>query len=416
MSTSSSPLLVRERLQLIDALRGLAIFGILMVNMPLMYGPMSNVLLNLSTAESIPDLIAEAIIKVFFEGKFYVLFSALFGFGFYIFLHKPSGTPEDNLRLFRRRLVFLFLFGMAHVSLLWAGDILVFYAAFGFILLAFRNSTERKQLRWAIGFALLPIVLGALLYGVVLMAGMSPESQEATQASLEQGREQTYALYQSAYEAYSSGSYTDTMRIRWQEYLALLPGVLFFYPTVLAMFLLGFIAARRGLISHYQEHIPFWRKALRLGLFIGLPLSMLYAYALHQAPPGDQTSGWYTLATTLHIVGGSLLSLGYVAFMVLRYHGGHRRFMEAYLAPVGRMALSNYISHSLITLLLFHGYGLGLFGKIAIWQGILLTLAIFTMQVFVSRWWLARYRFGPLEWLWRSLTYGLRQPMKVVAK
>lgn len=416
MQTSSSPVPVRERLQLIDALRGLAIFGILMVNMPLMYGPMSNVLLNLSIAESIPDLIAEAIIKVFFEGKFYVLFSALFGFGFYIFLHKPSGSTEENLRLFKRRLFFLLLFGLGHIHFLWAGDILVFYALFGFILLVFRNSTARKQLRWAVAFALIPIVLGGLMYGALLMAGMSPEAQEATQASLEQGREQTYALYQSAYEAYSSGSFADTVRARWQEYLALLPGILFFYPTVLTMFLLGFIAAKRGLISQYQDHIPFWRKALKLGLFIGLPLSMLYAYALHQAPPGDQGSGWYPFATTMHIIGGSLLSLGYVAFMVLRYHAGHRRFMEAYLAPVGRMALSNYLSHSLITSLLFHGYGLGLFGKIAIWQGILLTLAIFVMQIFVSRWWLARYRFGPLEWLWRSLTYGRRQPMKLVLK
>ena len=82
------------------------------------------------------------------------------------------------------------------------------------------------------------------------------------------------------------------------------------------------------------------------------------------------------------------------------------------MAPVGRMALTNYISHSFITLWLFHGYGLGLFGKVGVWQGILLTVIIFVLQIFWSRWWLRRYRFGPLEWLWRSLTYGRRQPLK----
>ncbi len=412
MNTLTSPTPTRQRNHLIDGLRGLAIFGILMVNMPLMYGPMSNVLLNAPHGEGLAALTGTWLIRVFFEGKFYVLFSALFGYGFYLFLHKASGSPEANLRLFRRRLFFLLLLGAAHVHFLWAGDILVFYALFGFLLILFRNASTRALLRWAVVFAAVPVLLTLGIYGLIALISRIPEAGEAAAASFEEGSAQTLALFRAASEAYSSGTYTDTVRARWTEYLALLPGVLFFYPTVMAMFLAGFAAAREGVLSNFDRHKGFWRKAFKAGFFAGLPLALFYAYAMGQAPPGDQSSGWYAAATTVHIIGGIFLCLGYVAWMVRRYHAGNTHFTEACLAPVGRMALTNYISHSFITLWLFHGYGLGLFGKVGVWQGILLTVIIFVLQIFWSRWWLRRYRFGPLEWLWRSLTYGRRQPLK----
>ncbi len=409
MSQPTSPIGANERIPIIDALRGLAIFGILMVNLPLMYGPMSNVLVNPHLALTPADQLGEWIIKVFFEGKFYVLFSALFGFGFYIFLNKPSGSPEQNLKRFRRRLFYLLLFGIAHVHFLWAGDILVYYALFGFALIAFRNSTERRQIRWAIAFMLIPIVFGLLFYGMTWLGLNSAESLEETQAEIAANNEALNSLYQAAIEAYSQGSYTDTIRMRWREYSHLLWGILFFYPTVLAMFLFGYIAAKRGLISHFKAHLIFWRKALLWGWSLGLPLAILYAFAMQQVPSGDQSSGWNVIATAAHIVGGTVLSLGYVSWMVLRYANGHTHFFENYLAPVGRMALSNYIGHSFISIWLFHSFGLGLFGKIGAMEGIGIALLIFTAQIFISRWWLSHFRFGPLEWLWRCFTYGKLQ-------
>jgi len=412
MSQSPQPTSVTSRITLIDSLRGFAIFGILMVNLPLMYQPMTNVLMNYSFALQPIDAFAEWTVKIFFEGKFYVLFSALFGYGFYLFLHKASGTQAQNLKLFRRRLGYLLLIGIAHVGLLWAGDILIIYALFGFVLIAFRKKSDRTKFKWALALVLLPIVLSASAYGLMLAASQLPEAKASMEASMAQGNTQTLDLFNRAAETYKNGSYLETIHMRWQEYAALLPGLLFFYPTVLAMFLLGFIAAQRELISQCTAHLPFWRKATTWGFTLGLPLSIAYAYAMHRVPAGEQASGWLVATTFLHITGGILLCLGYVALMVTRYAHGKSSLFDRWFAPVGRMALTNYIGHSFISVWLFHSYGLGLFGKIVPAMGIAIALGIFALQVPFSIWWLKHWRFGPLEWLWRSLTYGQIQNMR----
>lgn len=403
---------VKHRITLIDALRGLAIFGILMVNLPIMYQPMTFVMLNPGLGTEPLNLASEWLIKVFFEGKFYVLFSALFGYGFYLFMHKPSGDSSGHLKRFQRRLFYLLLIGLAHIFFLWAGDILLIYALFGFLLIAFRNSTVRRQAIWAGIFILMPIVLAISAYAMIVVAHTIPEAAAQMEASMNENRAMLQGVYESAAAAYSEGSYRDTITWRWREYLTLLPGIFFFYPTVLGMFLIGYIAARKGWVSDYAAHLPLWRKARNLGWLVGLPLGVLYAYSMHLAPPGDQGSGWYALGTSAHVVGGIFLCMGYVGSIVCLYGGGHTRFFDRYLAPVGRMALTNYIAHSALAVVLFHGVGLGLFGKIEAWQSVMLAVAIFAAQIFVSRWWLERFRFGPLEWLWRSLTYGKLQPMR----
>ncbi len=405
------PVAASERIEILDALRGLAIFGILMVNLPLMHRPMTAVLINPGWGDGLLESAAEAFVRIFFEGKFYVLFSALFGYGFHLFLNKPSGSPEENLRLFKRRLFFLLLFGVAHILLLWPGDILVMYALFGFLLLLFRNSSARRQLIWAAIFISLPILITLLSYGMLWLGSMMPESAEAIERSMSESAAEMQALYDGAARAYSSGSYREGIYWRWQEYLALLPGIVFFYPTVIGVFILGKLMAQKKLLSEAHAQLPFWRKALRLGLGIGMPFSLFYAYAMHQAPPGDQGSGWYLLGTTSHIVGGITLCLAYVAALVLYFQRSAAHFWRRHMAAVGRMALSNYILHSLLAVLLFHGVGLGLYGKIEGWQSILLAIAIFTAQIPLSTWWLSRFRFGPLEWLWRTLTYGRLQSM-----
>ncbi len=126
MQTRLNPIGQSERIGLIDALRGLAIFGILMVNMPLMFQPMSQMMLGASENASVLQIISESFIKFFFEGKFYVLFSFLFGYGFWIFLSKPTTDGQSIVPVYRRRVFFLLLFGIGHITLLWAGDILFF--------------------------------------------------------------------------------------------------------------------------------------------------------------------------------------------------------------------------------------------------------------------------------------------------
>ena len=381
-----------------------------MVNMPLMYAPISKILAGAEENLSTPGIIGESLIKLFFEGKFYVLFSMLFGYGFYIFMQKS--TPEKSiLPTFTRRLFFLLLFGLTHVVLLWAGDILVFYALFGFLLILFRNSSNKKIIGWSIAFISIPSLLS--IFGVVMMAIFIavPQAQESIQASNEQSAETMKSLIEQAYQVYSSGSFAEIISIRLKEYLALLPGLFFFYPVVMGMFLLGFYAARRQLIAQYREHLALFRRMFRWTLPIGLLTSLFYAFSYYKTDY-SMPDAWSALSTVGHTLSGILLALAYVSGMVLLFAKGKMNFLFKWLSPVGQMALTNYIMHSVITAILFHSYGFGLFGKISVWEGIGLTVVIFSAQIPLSKWWLSKFLYGPLEWLWRSLTYLKIQPFK----
>jgi uncharacterized protein len=411
MKTNFSPVQQNERVVLLDALRGFALFGILMVNMPIMFEPISSLLMGVKPGMPLHHVIAETFIKFFFEGKFYVLFSFLFGYGFWLFLQKSTENGTGIVPLYRKRLLFLLLFGLAHIALLWAGDILVFYALFGFILILFRKSSNRKLIKWAFGIALIPTILNGLMTLLLGLLSKLPEAQEAIELSTQQRMGSMQQLLENATTAYTSGSFTDMVSMRFAEYGTLLPGILFFYPVVLSMFLVGMWAARTRIIAEYDRNLPFFRKTWLLGLAIGLIGNALLVVAYRNANMASQDA-WATLYATMHTLGGISLGAFYVSSFVLLYAKGKANGAVKLLAPVGRMALTNYLMQSLITAILFLGWGFGLFGKIELWQGIVLTVAIFTLQIPFSKWWLSRFRFGPMEWLWRSLTYGKIQPMK----
>jgi uncharacterized protein len=170
-----SPVKQANRIILLDALRGFAIFGILMVNFPIMFQPVTSVLLGSQSDGSLLYNLSEWFIKFFFEGKFYVIFSMLFGYGFWLFMNKKDDQGKSITPIFKRRLIFLFLFGALHVVLLWAGDILVYYALFGFILLLFRRVSDRGLIKWAIWIGLIPAVLAALSAAMVGLASINPD-------------------------------------------------------------------------------------------------------------------------------------------------------------------------------------------------------------------------------------------------
>ncbi|MFW5656668.1 MAG: DUF418 domain-containing protein [Bacteroidota bacterium] len=406
------PLKQNERIELIDALRGFALFGILMVNLPLMYQPMSQMMAGADPDASTLKIIGESFIKFFFEGKFYVIFSMLFGFGFWIFMNKSKGQEKSTLPIFKRRLLFLLLFGIAHISLLWAGDVLLFYALFGFLLLLFRKSSDKKIIRWAIVLALLPTILMALMMLIISLFSQVPEAKETIGVQFQENMILMEELINRAAAIYSTGSLSEIISIRIEEYLTLLSGTLFFFcPVILAMFLTGFLIARKGIVSDYEEKLSLMRKVFWWGLVIGIITSALYTisyrYAIMSIP-----NIWALLSTSMHTIGGISLGLCYVSGITILFIKGKSGFFRKFLVPIGRMALTNYLMQSIIAVLLFHSYGLGLFGKIAVWQSIILTVIIFALQALFSRWWLSQYQFGPFEWVWRSLTYRKFQPMK----
>ena len=412
MKTNISPVAATNRIETLDFVRGLAILGILVVNMQIFYQPLTTMLLGYQGHESVLDKVAEVIIKFFFEGKFYVIFSFLFGYGFFLFINKKTDDSINPLPLFRRRVFFLLLFGIGHVVLLWGGDILVYYALFGFLLILFRKVSDKGLVRWAIAFAMIPVVLTALFAGLLYMAMSIPEAAQQMQAGFEESMGQTIALYQRAIEVYSSGSFAEIMSIRLTEYANISFGaILFFYPVVMTMFLLGYLAARRGILKNIAENIGLLKKVATWGLAVGAPLAAVYALTYSKVSPMEMNLT-AIVATFSSILGGIFLGMFYVSAVALLLHKGKLAFCKRQLAPVGRMALTNYLLHSIICTTLFYGYGFGLFGKIAVWQGLLLSLVIFGLQIPFSRWWLTKFNFGPFEWLWRSLTYWKLQPFK----
>jgi uncharacterized protein len=409
-----SPLKQTERIEVIDVLRGFALFGILMVNMLYMYEPMTTMMLGAKQDASIGHIIAESFIKFFFEGKFYVIFSMLFGFGFYIFLNKSKENGSSTLPVFKRRLFFLLLFALAHISLLWAGDVLLYYALFGFLLILFRKVSDKKIMRWAVVLAFLPTILNSLMVLAVTLFSQIPEAKSEIETQMQASSVVMKELVERASLIYATGSFKEIVSVRIEEYITLFGGSLFFFcPVILSMFLVGFLLARKGIIANYKENLPLFRKVFWWGLSVGVITNTLYAisfrYSIMNVP-----NGWSLLATSMHIFGGISLGLGYMSAIIILFSRGKAGFLTKYLAPVGRMALTNYFLQSITTAILFHSYGFGFFGKVEVWQGIVLTLIIFTLQVFFSRWWLNQYQFGPFEWLWRSLTYFRFQPLKKV--
>jgi len=398
------PTAANQRIQILDVLRGTAIFGILAVNMPLMNAPLTAMLTSLTLWPALPDRIMRFIIYLFFEGKFYTLFSLLFGYGFWLFINKAGDAGRPVLALYRRRLFILLFIGILHLVLLWAGDILIFYALFGFLLILFRKASDKKIRRWAIGLILVPIVLTFIMVLLFSLAGLNPEAAAQVQASLEAQENHLNSQIMAAIEVYAGGSFAEIIGMRLVEWLTLLPGLLFFYPNVLAMFLLGLLAARHEVLAKTEEFRPCFVKVLRWGLLIGLPANLVYAWSAFSVSPGSPT--WTGFLGMLCIgFGAPALALAYVSGLILLFQRGRLRSLFGRLAAVGRLALSNYLLHSLIAALLYHAYGLGWFGRVSIWQGFLITLAVFSTQLILSPLWLRRFRFGPAEWLWRALTY-----------
>lgn len=411
-TTKISPVATSERIQLLDVFRGFAILGILMVNMQVFYKPVSFMMLGSQAGGDIVKVLSESFIKFFFEGKFYVLFSMLFGYGFWLFINKQVTEGVNIIPVFRRRLFFLLLFGIAHFVFLWGGDILFFYALFGFFLILSRKVSDERLISWAIPLVLVPsIVTGFFMLMAWAFSGI-PEAAEGMEKGMIENAAALQALAEEAYLVHTTGNYWEILFMRLREWMTLTQGAIFvFYPVVLGMFLFGSWIARRGYVKNYMENLPLIRKVFRWSLAAGIPLNALYAISYQYAQPAIMNY-WSFFGTFTHVAGGLSFALLYTSGMILLRSSGKLNILSNALAPVGRMALTNYLLHSVICTILFYSYGFGLMGKVEIWHGIVLTFVIFALQIPFSKWWLNRFRYGPFEWLWRSLTYWKIQPFR----
>jgi uncharacterized protein len=408
-----APVSPSERIAVIDILRGFALLGILLVNMELFIRPIQYVMMPPPSA-SLPliDRLAGLFVRFFAETKFYSLFSLLFGLGFALLMNRLEARGARFVPLYIRRLLVLLLIGLVHAYLIWVGDILVLYALLGFPLLLFRKARPRTLLIWAGIFLLLPLIFYILTAGLLGLAQMDPATAAMLDETFAETARQYQAMIDQAVQVYSQGGFLEITAQRARDVSFISTGNLFLAPSVFGMFLVGLWFARKGKFAHIEENLPFFKKLFIWGLILGVLSNLLFTYFMEIAGNRFQPNLYLVLATLGQVIGAPALSLCYAAGLTLLAQKPGWSERLAPLASAGQMALSVYLLQSITCTLIFYGYGLGLFNQVGRAAGLLLALAIYVALVAFSVFWMKRFRFGPAEWFWRTLTYLKPQPMR----
>lgn len=391
-----------ERIVSLDIIRGFALLGILLANMAFFKSPALQLqgypgaepLLSLSQM----DEWFQFLINWLVVGKFYPMFSFLFGLGAYIFYTRLAEKGREPKAYFLRRFSFLLGLGLIHLLFIWSGDILHTYAAAGFLLLYFLRSPAKTVLVWGVS---LIAVSAVFLTGLLILSYAVSADYFASDAAAEQAQ----ADISSAESVYSSGSYLELLGFRLSNELPLILSNIFFtVPSILGLFLIGFYFGKKELFRRSSTASGFWRKLQLIGLGTGLPLSFMYAYfnSSYSSFPAWMAA---SIGEGINYIGGPLLMLGYVASIVLIVrHEWFKRLLFP-IALVGRMALTNYLLQSIVCAFIFYGFGLELFGTVSVSTGVLIALIIYTAQVILTFFWFLAFSQGPIESLWRRWTY-----------
>ncbi len=380
---------VTERFVALDALRGAALLGVLLVNLEVGFRvSLFQQMLTPHTHAGWANRATDILIAWVFEFKAFALFSFLFGVGVGVQAERAAAHSANATRFLSRRFAVLLAIGLCHMLLLWNGDILTLYAVCGLLLLPFTGLPAR----WLAVLGLALIVLAPYLpfFGAFFPA------QEALRA---------HAAV--ATRVYAAGSFAEIMLLRWREawqFIApLLLGVL---PRTFGLLLLGMAAWRAGVLKQPAQHQRWLRALLIVAGSLGALTTTLEVWAKETGQPPPGAFDW------LYPFASVLLAGAYGAGLLLWLNSVRAGMLTRWVAAAGQMALSNYLAQSVIFSLIFYGFGLGLFGQLGSAITALLGLAVFAGQLVTSQWWLQRFRFGPAEWLWRSLAYGQRQPQR----
>ena len=395
---SGAPVDAKKRHVILDALRGFALLGICMANYPefSLYSFLEEAPKALMPTAVI-DTITQWFLYIFVDGKFYTIFSLLFGIGFSIILENNRRRGANATLIFYRRMFFLLLIGFAHLILIWSGDILMLYALVGMTLPLFLRCKDKTLLIWAALFLIVPVGIDY----VCQFTGVYLSSKLVEWQWLLCDR---FGITQEnfAYWLRDAQTYHDMHNFllmgaveRMQEFV---DGNRYF--KVLGLFLIGFWLGRNRFFARLEEFEPFLRKICVLGLCLGLPLSTIYAWsAMNSKPFGFGTHSFF------YFVSVYLTSFGYISAFCLLYLRHSQAAVWKALAFPGRMALTDYIAQSAIGVLIFYGVGLGMGATTGLIYGEVIAFTVFFFEIAFSAGWLRFFKFGPLEWLWRCLTY-----------
>ena len=391
---------VRKRIKKLDALRGFALLGVCMANYKeLTLYAFYDVGHTVNVEADMGDTIANFLLYFLVDGKFYTIFSVLFGIGFSIIIGNAMQSRANGMRIFYRRMLLLLGFGFAHLMLLWSGDILMLYAAMGMLLPLFWNYSDKTILRWAVFFLCLPIVSSTMVYAF----GLNPCSWFFKQMDYWQNR---FGIGDWGEWLRDRQSYTDLLKFlimgafeRMTEFISSDR-----YFKVLGLFLVGLWIGKKRIYADITAHRKLLSCTMKIGFAIGIPFALLHAY--------DGITG-FRLIPPLHTIVEtfSIYPLGWAYMATFALYINRADSLFAY---PGKMALTCYISQSALAVLLFYGVGLDLGMQMSLPQVILTSIGIFLFQTLFASLWLKIFVYGPLEWIWRMLTYGKWLPLRKV--
>ena len=424
---SAGPVTSEERLVSVDTLRGVAVLGILVMNIygfAMPFAAYSNPLLMGGTDTL--NMGTWFFTHVLFDQKFMSIFSMLFGGGLIMMSERAEAKGVKYGRFYFRRQFWLLLIGMLHAYLIWFGDILFVYAWVGMLAYLLRKRSPRFLI--ILACLLLP-VSPLLLYGysasideMQVSATSITEKQQDGELSNEDRKvlddwEATKAFIAPSSETIQrdvvsyTGGYTDNLAHRAPTAMMLQLGSFFVYGIwrIGALMLIGMALMKLRVFSA-ERSAGFYGYLTLFGYGLGLPLaaySAIDAYA-------HQFDGLYMLRVggIANYFASILTAFGHIGLVMLMVKYCVWQKMLARFAAVGRMALTNYLLHSIILTTVFYGFGFGLYGQVPRFWQMWIVVAVIALQLLISPWWLSQYRFGPVEWLWRSLSYGKRQPMQ----
>ena len=425
------PVEAAERIASIDVLRGFALLGILVINVytfalpgiALKNPPMAGGFSGLDFATWLTS-------HMIFYHKFMPIFSMLFGAGVVLLTSRLEEKGLEVRRTYYRRIFWLVIFGLLHAYLLWVGDILYPYAISGVIVYLFRRASVRKLVIVGVIGICVSMVANHMIGQMFCYMRSGAERAElklAEGGELDKDDERLIELWEdmrknlmptpedieSVNEVYRDG-YAGILKDRTPQLIMLQTvGTIFLLIWRLGGFMLiGMALLKSGILSAARSMRFYAWMAL---VCYSAGLTIVGIGAVKMAGHGFDVLYIYKYGGQFNIVGGTIVSLAHIAVMMMICKAGVFPRITRRLAAVGRMAFSNYISHTIICSTIFYGYGFGLFNRFGRFQLMGFVLAIWIVQIIVSPLWLERFRFGPLEWLWRSLTYGKRQPFRISA-
>ncbi len=397
----------KPRIIQLDIIRGIAILGILLMNIQsfgLIRAAYSN---PIAQGElSLLNQIIWMLVHVIADQKFISIFSILFGAGILIIWEKSIQNEFNFVKLMRKRMMWLILIGMVHAYFIWYGDILVGYGIIGLIAMMFRNLNFKKLLIWGSIFFIVPLLLNMFFAWTMQFW---PEASIAESAS--QWKPGAEIIEQEL--EIMKGPYWGQMSMRAETALMFQFGIFFFYTLwkCLGLMLLGMAIYKSGFLIGKVS-----RKTLTLVSTIGIIAGSLLILTGVMLNFQHNWSFEFSMfkGVNFNYIGSLFMALAYIAILNILAKTKATSILFTWISNIGKTALSNYLLQSIICTLLFYGHGLGLYNSLPIWQLIILVVIVWSTQILLTQIWLKGHKQGPVEWLWRRLAYG--KPVTIISK